>query len=295
MRTLAKENYMSTYIFTEITSDYPIKDEKDFGLLPMSVMLSDDEYDNVNTFISNSEFYERMQSGELSNTAMVNSEIAERAFEEKLKEGYDVLYIAFSSALSGTCDNCSRILAEVAKRYPERKAAAINSLNASAGEGLIAWYALRKRDEGADFDELVEYTQSIADKCVALFTVNDLKHLARLGRCSKASALIGTALSIKPIMHVDEQGRLVPFDKVLSRKKALRTLVDYMEDKMLPACEQKAVFIGHGECLEDAEFVKREMQNRLGIDNIVIDYIGPVIGAHVNKGVLAIFFLGNEK
>ena len=96
-------------------------------------------------------------------------------------------------------------------------------------------------------------------------------------------------------MHVDEQGKLVPFDKVLSRKKALRTLVDYMEDKMLPPSEQKAVFIGHGECLEDAEFVKREMQKRFGIDNIIIDYIGPVIGAHVNKGVLAIFFLGNEK
>ncbi|MDE5618449.1 MAG: DegV family protein [Clostridia bacterium] len=286
---------MSIYIFSEITNDYPIKEEKDFVNLPMSVMLSNDEYDNVNSFISPSEFYKRMQDGELSNTSMVNSEIAQNAFEEKLKEGHDILYIAFSSALSGTCDNCGRILSELGKKYPERKVATVSSLNASAGEGLIVWYALRKRDEGASFEELVEYTEDIALKTISLFTVNDLKHLARLGRCSKASALIGTALSIKPIMHVDELGKLVPFDKVLSRKKALRALVDYMEDKMLDSSRQKAVFIGHGECLEDAEFVKAEIQERFGIQNVVIDYIGPVIGAHTNKGVLAIFFLGHEK
>lgn len=287
---------MSIFIFSEITSDYPADaPRKDVGILPMAVGLGDDEYDNVNSFISVKDFYARMRNGELSHTAMVAPYAAQEAFESKLKEGYDVLYIGFSSALSGTFSSCSNIAKELAEKYPDRKIASVNSYNASLGEGLILWYAVNKRDEGADFEELTDYVTSIAAKTTSLFTVDDLHHLARLGRCSKASAMIGSMMSIKPVLHVDNQGALVPYDKVISRKKALRALVDGMEEKMLPAEEQKMVYIGHGDCYDDAVLVKDLIEKRFGITDVVIGDIGPVIGAHTNAGVVALFFLGKEK
>lgn len=287
---------MSIYIFTEITADYP-KDcpGKDLTVLPMTVSIGDDSYDNITTFISPKEFYERMQAGALTNTAMVQPYMAKEAFEEKLKEGYDVLYVGFSSALSGTYAGCARVIAELASEYPDRKIAAVDSLNASAGEGLLLWYTVQKRDEGASFEELVEYVKNLVPRTVALFTVDDLRHLARLGRCSKASAMIGTAMQIKPVLHVDDEGRLMPYTKVISRKKALKALVDGMEERMLPKEEQKKVFIGHGACYEDALLVKKLIEDRLDVHTVEICDIGPVIGAHTNAGVVALFFLGKNK
>lgn len=287
---------MSIYIFSEITSDYPATcPKKDVSILPMTVSIGDDTYDNINTFISAKDFYARMQEGALTNTAMVQPFLAKEAFEAKLKEGYDVLYVGFSSALSGTCAGCTRVIEELAAKYPERKIAAVDSLNASAGEGLLLWYVIQKRDEGASFDELLEYAQNLVPHTVALFTVNDLHHLARLGRCSKASAMIGTMMQIKPVLHVDDEGRLMPYAKVMSRKKALKALVDGMEERMLPKEEQKKVFIGHGACYEDAEIVKNLIEERLDVHTIEICDIGPVIGAHTNAGVVALFFLGKNK
>lgn len=287
---------MSIYIFSEITADYPADcPKKDLTILPMTVTIGDDTYDNVTTFISPKEFYERMQTGALTNTAMVQPFMAKEAFEAKLKEGYDVLYIGFSSALSGTYAGCSRVVEELAKEYPDRKIAAVDSLNASAGEGLLLWYAVQKRDSGASFDELVKYVTDLVPRTISLFTVDDLHHLARLGRCSKASAMIGTMMSIKPVLHVDDEGRLMPYAKVISRKKALKALVDGMGERMLPAEEQKKVFIGHGACYDDAVLVKSLIEKNLGVNTVEICDIGPVIGAHTNAGVIALFFLGKNK
>ena len=187
------------------------------------------------------------------------------------------------------------VIAELAGEYPDRKIAAVDSLNASAGEGLLLWYTVQKRDEGASFEELVEYVKNLVPRTVALFTVDDLRHLARLGRCSKASAMIGTAMQIKPVLHVDDEGRLMPYTKVISRKKALKALVDGMEERMLPKEEQKKVFIGHGACYEDALLVKKLIEDRLDVHTVEICDIGPVIGAHTNAGVIALFFLGKNK
>ncbi len=287
---------MSIFIFSEITSDYPADcPKKDVSILPMTVSIGDDTYDNINTFITPKEFYERMQAGALTNTAMVQPFFAKEAFEEKLKAGFDVLYIGFSSALSGTYAGCARVIEELAEQYPSRRIAGVDSLNASAGEGLLLWYAIQKRDEGASFDELLEYTKNLVPNTVALFTVNDLHHLARLGRCSKASAMIGTMMSIKPVLHVDDVGRLMPYAKVISRKKALKALVDGMQERMLPKEEQKKVFIGHGACYEEAEMVKKMIEDNLDVHTVEICDIGPVIGAHTNAGVIALFFLGKVK
>ena len=287
---------MSIFIFSDTTADYPADaPRKDVEILPMAVRIGNDEYDNINSFITAKEFYTRMRGGEMGNTSMVQPFLAQERFAEKLKAGYDVFYLAFSSALSGTYAGCARVAKELAEKYPERKIIAVDSLNASMGEGLLLWYTVKKRDEGASFEELCEYVKYLVEKGVALFTVDDLTHLARLGRCSKASAMIGTLMSIKPVLHVDEQGRLMPYAKVMSRKKALKALVDGMEERMLPASEQKKVYIGHGDCLDDANFVKKMIQDRFGIEDVEVGDIGPVIGTHTNAGVVALFFLGNSK
>ena len=287
---------MSIFIFSDTTADYPADaPRKDVEILPMAVRIGNDEYDNINSFITAKEFYTRMRGGEMGNTSMVQPFLAQERFEEKLKAGYDVLYLAFSSALSGTYAGCARVAKELAEKYPKRKIIAVDSLNASMGEGLLLWYTVKKRDEGASFEELCEYVKYLVEKGVALFTVDDLTHLARLGRCSKASAMIGTLMSIKPVLHVDEQGRLMPYAKVMSRKKALKALVDGMEERMLPASEQKKVYIGHGDCLDDANLVKKMIQDRFGIEDVEVGDIGPVIGTHTNAGVVALFFLGNSK
>ncbi len=287
---------MSIFIFSDTTADYPADaPRKDVEILPMAVRIGNDEYDNINSFITAKEFYTRMRGGEMGNTSMVQPFLAQERFEEKLKAGYDVFYLAFSSALSGTYAGCARVAKELAEKYPERKIIAVDSLNASMGEGLLLWYTVKKRDEGASFEELCEYVKYLVEKGVALFTVDDLTHLARLGRCSKASAMIGTLMNIKPVLHVDEQGRLMPYAKVMSRKKALKALVDGMEERMLPASEQKKVYIGHGDCLDDANLVKKMIQDRFGIEDVEVGDIGPVIGTHTNAGVVALFFLGNSK
>lgn len=287
---------MSIFIFSDTTADYPADaPRKDVEILPMAVRIGNDEYDNINSFITAKEFYTRMRGGEMGNTSMVQPFLAQERFEEKLKAGYDVLYLAFSSALSGTYAGCARVAKELAEKYPDRKIIAVDSLNASMGEGLLLWYTVKKRDEGASFEELCEYVKYLVEKGVALFTVDDLTHLARLGRCSKASAMIGTLMNIKPVLHVDEQGRLMPYAKVMSRKKALKALVDGMEERMLPASEQKKVYIGHGDCLDDANLVKKMIQDRFGIEDVEVGDIGPVIGTHTNAGVVALFFLGNSK
>lgn len=296
MKKNSEDANVSIFIFSDTTADYPATaPRKDLEILPMAVHIGNDDYDNISTFISAKEFYTRMRAGEMGNTAMVQPYMAEAKFEEKLKAGYDVLYLGFSSALSGTYAGCARVAKELAAKYPERKIAAIDSLNASMGEGLILWYTVNKRDEGASFDELCAYVDHIVEKGVALFTVDDLTHLARLGRCSKASAMIGTLMNIKPVLHVDEQGRLMPYAKVMSRKKALKALVDGMEERMLPAAEQKKVYIGHGDCIDDANLVKKMVEDRFGIADVEVGDIGPVIGTHTNAGVVALFFLGNAK
>ena len=287
---------MSIFIFSDTTADYPADaPRKDVEILPMAVRIGNDEYDNINSFITAKEFYTRMRGGEMGNTSMVQPFLAQERFEEKLKAGYDVFYLAFSSALSGTYAGCARVAKELAEKYPEREIIAVGSLYASMGEGLLLWSTVKKRDEGASFEELCEYVKYLVEKGVALFTVDDLTHLARLGRCSKASAMIGTLMNIKPVLHVDEQGRLMPYAKVMSRKKALKALVDGMEERMLPASEQKKVYIGHGDCLDDANLVKKMIQDRFGIEDVEVGDIGPVIGTHTNAGVVALFFLGNSK
>ncbi|MDD7350937.1 MAG: DegV family protein [Clostridia bacterium] len=287
---------MQPFIFTDSTADIPsIRKYEDFDVLQLSYSLDDDQYDNITKSITPKEFYDRMRQGAKSATSMVNQVYALEKIEEVLKQGRDVIYLAFSSALSGTYNVGCQVVKELQPKYPDRKIAVIDTLNASLGEGLYVDYVVGKRDQGASFEEVVEYANSITDHVCSYFTVDDLKHLARMGRVSKTAAFIGELIQIKPVMYVNKLGELIPIAKVRTRKQVLKALVDKMEEKMLPADEQKVVYIGHGDSYDDAKYVADLITERFGITNIVIDYIGPVIGSHTNAGVIALFFLGKDK
>lgn len=289
---------MKPYIVTDSTADFPKGFQfDDFAIMQMRYMLDDEEFDGVEKKLTAKQFYERMKAGAKSNTSMIDEATLRRMIEPLLKEGREVLYIVFSSGLSGTFDNATRVAADLRREYPGAKLALVDSLNASIGEGLLVWYALKKRDEGASFEQLIEYVENMVDHVCSYFTVDDLHHLARLGRVTKTAAFIGTLANIKPVLYVNYAGKLIPIGKVISRKKSLKALVDKMGEKMLLAQEQEMIFIGHGLCEEDAKFVKDLVCERFGIapEKVVIDDIGPVIGAHTSAGVVALFFLGRDK
>ena len=275
------------HIVTDATTDFPKQFyEKDFTVLPMGFMLDDEDFDGETKTLSAKEFYDFMRAGRKTNTRMVDEATIIKYVEPLLKEGKDVLYVVFSSGLSGTYDNAVRVFKDLKEKYPKCRLAAVDSYNASMGEGLLVWYTLKKRAEGASFEELCKYVEDTQAHLCSYFTVDDLKHLARLGRVTKTAAFV---------LFVNTKGKLIPIGKVVSRKKSLKALVDKMEEKMLPASEQKKIFIGHGDCYEDAVYVKEEIKKRFGLDCVVIDYIGPVIGAHAGAGVVALFFLGSDK
>lgn len=287
------------FIFTDTTSDYPIEllnKEKDCEILQFSLTIGEDVYDqNSNPFISNKDFYARMKGGEKANTAMLNQYYFEERLTDVLQRGYNVLYLCFSSALSGSYALADKVAKDFSAKFPKNNIKVVNSAAASLGEGLFLYYLFKKRAEGVKFEELVNYAESIRNNVCHYFTVNDLQHLASLGRVSKTQAFIGTLAKVMPVLYVNTLGELVPIEKVVSRKKALKALVDKMEDKMFPADQQDVIFIGHGESKEDAEYVKSLVQERFGITNFVIDYIGPVIGCHSGYGTIALFFLGKDK
>ncbi len=287
---------MSTFIFTDNTSDLHCQDKyKDFGIVNISFTIDGKTYEGESQEYTVKNFYDDMRAGAKVSTAMINQQQFLDTFEPVLKEGKDILYLSFSSALSGTYNSACIAARELQEKYPNNKIEVFDTLNASLGEGLFVHYMLEKREKGASLEELVEYANSIVNNVCSYFIVDDLKHLARMGRVSKTAAFIGELIQIKPVLYVNKLGELIPISKVKTRKKALKALVDKMEDKMLSADKQEVIYIGHGDCVEDAQFVADEIKERFGIDSIMIDYIGPVIGAHTNAGVVALFFLGENK
>lgn len=240
------------------------------------------------------DFYRLLREGKQSTTAQINTEEFIAAFEPVLEEGLDVLYIAFSSGLSGTCQSAGIAARELNEKYPDRKVVIQDSLAASMGHGLLVYLTAKKRDEGLGLEELVAYLSDITPKLAHWFTVDDLNHLKRGGRVSAGAALVGTMLSIKPVLHVDDEGHLIPVSKVRGRKSSLDALVSKMEETAVDPADQ-TVFISHGDCIEDAKYVENEIRRRLGTKNFYINFIGPVIGAHSGPGTVALFFLASHK
>jgi DegV family protein with EDD domain len=240
------------------------------------------------------QFYDRMRKGEMVDTSLIDMSTCRDIFEGILRRGNDVLYIGFSSALSGSYNAGAMVAESLRGAYPERRIATIDSLSASMGEGLLVYYAAEQRRDGKSMDEVSDWLIENRLHLCHWFTVDDLFHLKRGGRISAATALVGTMLGVKPVLHVDDEGKLVAVGKVRGRRKSLETLVDEMEKTCTNPTEQ-LVFISHGDCVEDAQHVERLVRERLKVKDVQINYVDPVIGAHSGPGTVALFFLGVQR
>ena len=241
------------------------------------------------------QFYTMMREGKVFKTSLPNLVESEALFRELLDAGRDVLYLAFSSGLSGTYQALSIMLTQLQEEYPERKVYAVDTLAASGGQGLLVWHAVQHARAGESIDEVRDWVEENKLHLAHWFTVDDLMFLFRGGRVSKTAAWAGTLLNIKPVLHVDDEGRLIPMEKVRGRKKSLAALVDHMEKSALQPVSDQMVFITHGDCLEDAQFVAEKVKERFGVKEVVINYVDPVIGAHSGPGTMALFFLADKR
>ena len=239
-------------------------------------------------------FYQRLINGAMPTTYQITAEQAKTNIEPIVKEGNDVLVITFSSGLSGTSGSFSVAARELSEIYPERKITVVDSLCASMGQGLFLHYAIKKADEGASLEETAEYLERLKLHICHFFTVNDLFHLKRGGRVSMTTAIVGSILKIKPVMHVDNNGKLVAIGKAMGRKKSLSEIVNrlFAESDMT---EEDPIFISHGDCMEDVEYVKKLILERSPNTEIVVNYVGPVIGTHSGQGTVAIFCKGKKR
>ncbi len=240
------------------------------------------------------QFYTMMREGKVITTSLPNLQNAEQLFRSIAEGGKDVLYLGFSSALSGTYEAIALILQQLSTEYPERSFVSAETFAASGGQGLLVYLACKKAQEGASLEEVVAYVEETRGQVAHWFTVDDLMFLFRGGRVSRSSAWAGTFLSIKPVLHVDDAGALIPMEKVRGRKKSIKALVDHMEETAIDPASQ-TVFITHGDCIEDVEILKQEITERLGTTDFVVNYIDPVIGAHSGPGTLALFFVASKK
>jgi DegV family protein with EDD domain len=242
------------------------------------------------------EFYRIMRSGAMPNTMAVNPDTARQIFTDLLDQGYDIIHIAFSSALSGSYSVSATAARELCDERPGAKITVIDSLCASLGEGLLIHKAVQMKENGNTFDEVVEWIENNKLNLCHLFTVDDLHHLHRGGRVSKATAVIGTLINVKPVLHVNNEGRLIPLNNVRGRKKALISLVDQMEVRIKDYNgKNDIIFISHGDCFEDAQFVANLVKERFGIKENLIHFVSPTIGAHSGPGTVALFFMGKER
>lgn len=284
-------------ITTDTTADLPkdYLEENKIGLLSMSFQIEGKEYSGDEN-LDIKDFYDKMRSGLMPTTAQVNPEQAKIKFEKYLKEGYDVIHISFSSALSGSCNNTQISAIELNEKYIENKVVIVDSLSASLGEGLLVDKAVKLRDAGKSIDEVVTWLEENKLNVCQYFTVDDLNHLYRGGRISKTAAILGTAIGVKPIIHIDNEGKLNPIGKVRGRKQSLTKLVDNMEKLMgSHKTKNEVVFISHGDAEEEAGIIAVKIKERLGIETFLISPIGPTIGAHSGPGAIAVFFMGEHR
>ncbi len=281
-------------IITDTSCDMPTEylQEHDVAVVKLGFNMDNINYEGESgASIDAKTFYNKLREGSMPTTYQVTAEQAKPYFEKSLEKGRDVLVIAFSSGLSGTASSFIVAARELSEKYPERKIRVVDSLCASMGQGLLLDYVIKKADEGASIEEVTEYAEDLKLHICHHFTVDDLFHLKRGGRVSAATAVVGSVLKIKPVMHVDNAGKLIPIGKAMGRKKSLHTLVENLLSTM-DMDENDPIFISHGDCMEDVEYVKRLLLEKLPNVKIYVNYVGPVIGAHSGVGTVAIFNKG---
>ena len=287
---------MRDYIIsTDSTADLPDDYVKQHNITvhPLYYVLDDFQYGGER-MIPKHEFYQRMRDGAIATTCASNPDVVSSLFTREVEAGYDILHIGFSSALSSSYNNAAVVSREVMEAHPEAKITVIDSLAASLGQGLLVHYAVKLKEEGKSLEEVAEWVENNKLHICHQFTVEDLKYLYRGGRISKSVAILGTLINVKPVLHVDNEGRLVPMSNVRGRKKSLNTLVANMAAQ-IGDYKNEIIFIGHGDSLEDAEYVRDKIKEQFGIDSFIVDYISPTIGAHSGPGTIALFHLGEAR
>ena len=287
---------MRDYVITvNSTVDLPKEwlEERHVPVVPLKYTIDGETYTDMEG-LTGKEFFAKLREGKMSVTSQVNPEEAADLLEPYVKEGKDVLHLGFSSGLSGTL-NSMRIAGQMLEeKYPEAKVIVIDTLCACLGEGLLLYKALQEKAKGRTIDELAQWVEENKLHICHDVTVDDLNHLHRGGRVSKTTAVLGTLVQIKPIIHMDNNGKLQVIGKERGRKKSLNKIVD-MAAEQAKGWDNDIIMITHGDCIEDAEYVAKLVREKMGIDNILINNIGTVIGSHTGPGVVAVFCMGNKR
>ena len=278
---------MDFQIITDSCCDFPTPMYGQLGLtfVPLTVEFRGNTFDDKNDDTLK-DMYQGLRA--------VNPSRWSQAMEKALAAGKDVLVLAFSSGLSTTYQSAVIAAEELKDAYPDRKIQVIDTLCASMGQGLLVWYACKKRDEGLDLDALTAWVEELKPHLCHWFTVDDLMYLKRGGRVSAATALVGTMLKIKPVLHTDDDGHLINMGKVRGRKASIEALVQKALELGLPG-ENETMFICHGDCIDDARYLEKLVREKCGVKNVFIGYTGAVIGSHSGPGTLALFFLGTHR
>ena len=282
-------------IVSDSTVDLPKEylQSKQVPIISLSYIMDGVTYEEMDG-LSHKEFFEKLRAGSLPTTSQINPEQAREALEPFAKEGKDILYIGFSSGLSGSYNSVRMAAEDLKEEYPDINIIAIDSLCACMGEGLLLYKALELKEHGMSMEEIAKWVEANKLHICHNVTVDDLNHLHRGGRISKTTAVVGSMIKIRPIIHMSDEGKLVVIGKERGRKKSLVSIVDRME-KQMQGYDNDIVMITHGDCIEDAEFVKKQVEERFGIHNVMINGIGSVIGSHTGAGVVAVFFMGDKR
>ncbi len=285
-------------ILTDSSADLSAEMVQELGIqvLPLHFTIHDKTYSNYpdNREMDPHAFYEMLRSGDVATTAALNLADYTQSLEPLLEAGQDVLVLAFSSGLSCTYQSSCLAVEELREKYPQRKLYTVDTLCASLGQGLLVYMAAQEQKKGKTIEEVRDWVEENKLHLCHQFTVDDLMFLKRGGRISAATAMVGSMLQIKPVLHVDDEGHLINIGKARGRGASLKSLVDKMEQTAYDPKNQ-TVFISHGDCREDAETVAQMVRDRFGTEHIEINYVGPVIGAHSGPGTLALFYMGSTR
>ena len=293
---MQEDTEMRDYVITvNSTVDLPKEwlEERHVPVVPLKYTIDGETYTDMEG-LSAKEFFAKLREGKMSVTSQVNPEEAAELLEPYVKDGKDVLHLGFSSGLSGTLSSMRIAGQMLEEKYPEAKVIVIDTLCACLGEGLILYKALQQKAMGKTIDETAQWVEENKLHICHNVTVDDLNHLHRGGRVSKTTAVLGTLVQIKPIIHMDDNGKLQVIGKERGRKKSLNKIVD-MAVEQSKGWDNDIIMITHGDCIEDAEYVAKLVREKMGIDNILINNIGTVIGSHTGPGVVAVFCMGDKR
>lgn len=288
---------MNTVIFTDSTCDLPLSyiQNNNIEFLGLTVLLQGKEMtDDLGQTLLFKDFYDLLRNGELATTSQVNVYSFIEAFRKHIEKGESILYLGFSSALSGTYNNAYLARQEILQEYPEADITVIDTLAASLGQGLLVHYACQMLKAGKSKKEIAQWIEDNKLKVAHIFTVDDLNYLKRGGRISNTAALVGSLLNVKPMLYVNDLGELIPYDKERGRKKAIRAMADQLNKHILSP-EEQTIFISHGDCLEDATKLADIIQESVQVQDIIISTVDTTIGSHSGPGTLALFFLSDTR